>query len=583
MNFYFENLYKSYDGKKIFENINGRIDSEDRIGLIGTNGIGKTTLAKIISGRETSEKGKVEISSSLKILYIDQEPKFDANISAYDELFKFSLSNDSNTRKPEFIIQKALNTIGLAKELWYQKAKYLSGGEKTKLMLCKIMISNFDLLILDEPTNHLDLVSCQWLEEYLIQLNKTILVISHDRFFLDKVTNKIWELTSESLKVYKGNYSEYKIQKENEIKSIMKEYEKQQSKIQSLEKVISERKNWFTSAHSSAGQNDFYRAKSKKHASVIKAKERELEKLETNKIDKPKKIVSPAFEVINKNILEAKLPPILVRVENLYKKYGKRTIFEKISFNVMREDKIALIGDNGVGKTTLLKIIKDLDGEYEGKVVINPSVRIGYFSQELGNLNSKNNIIDEILLIGSRPDEARMLLAVLFFKEDDIQKTINDLSMGEKCRVAFAKLILSGANLLILDEPTNYMDIISKEKIEEALEDFQGSIIFVSHDRYFIKKIANRIIEIENKKIKFYDGDYCYYLSKKQEEFVQDKIGRDYNQISNNIRRLECELSFISGKLAEPLEEEKKEQLNEKFMKIAKELNANKAIIEKVK
>lgn len=417
MNFYFENLYKSYDGKKIFENISGRIDSEDRIGLIGTNGIGKTTLAKIISGRETSEKGKVEISSSLKILYIDQEPKFDANISAYDELFKFSLSNDSNTRKPEFIIQKALNTIGLAKELWYQKAKYLSGGEKTKLMLCKIMISNFDLLILDEPTNHLDLVSCQWLEEYLIQLNKTILVISHDRFFLDKVTNKIWELTSESLKVYKGNYSEYKIQKENEIKSTMKEYEKQQSKIQSLGKVISERKNWFTSAHSSAGQNDFYRAKSKKHASVIKAKERELEKLETNKIDKPKKIVSSAFEVINKNILEAKLPPILVRVENLYKKYGKRTIFEKISFNVMREDKIALIGDNGVGKTTLLKIIKDLDGEYEGKVVINPSVGIGYFSQELGNLNSKNNIIDEILLIGSRPDEARMLLAVLFLRE----------------------------------------------------------------------------------------------------------------------------------------------------------------------
>lgn len=155
--------------------------------------------------------------------------------------------------------------------------------------------------------------------------------------------------------------------------------------------------------------------------------------------------------------------------------------------------------------------------------------------------------------------------------------------MGEKCRVAFAKLILSGANLLILDEPTNYMDIISKEKIEKALKDFQGSIIFVSHDRYFIKKMANRIIEIENKKIKFYDGDYCYYLSKKQEEFVQDKIGMDYNQISNNIRRLECELSFISGKLAEPLDEEKKEQLNEKFMKIAKELNANKAIIEKVK
>lgn len=579
MNLYFENLYKSYEGKKIFENINGRINYEDRIGLIGVNGIGKTTLVKILSGRESSDKGRVEFPSSLRILYIEQNPKFDEKTSVYDELYRSILKNASNVKDIDSIIQKALNKMRLARESWNQKAISLSGGEKTKLMLCKIMVSNFDFLILDEPTNHLDMESCQWLEKYLRKLNKTLLVISHDRFFLDNVVNKIWELTSESLKIYKGNYSEYKIQKENEMKRIMKEYEKQQSKIQSLEKAINERKNWFSSAHNAAGQNDFYRAKAKKHASVVKAKERELERLESNKIDKPKKIVSPAFEIINKNIAKEKLPQILVRIEDLYKSYDKRIIFKNISFNIMREDKIALIGSNGAGKTTLLKIIKGIDKGYDGGVTMNPSVRIGYFSQELDNLNNNNTIIDEILLMGARPDEARMLLAVLYFRGDDINKRISALSMGEKCRTAFAKLILSGANLLILDEPTNYMDIVSREKIEEALEDFQGSVIFVSHDRYFIKKIASRIIRIENKILKCYDGDYDYYLSKRREEDIQDKIGEDYNQIRDNIRRLECELAFISGKLSEPLEEKEKEELNNKFIETVKELNKNKAII----
>lgn len=581
MNIYFENLYKSFDGKKVFENISGKIENLDRIGLIGVNGVGKTTLAKVLSGKEFSEKGKIVRSSGLKVLYIDQYPEFNEKISVYDELFKTALSN-ANNKVPDAVTKKALNKVGLVKGLWNQRAASLSGGEKTKLMLGKVLVSDFDLLILDEPTNHLDMESSQWLEKYLKNLKTTLLVISHDRFFLDNVVSKIWDLTPETLKVYKGNYSEYKVQKENELKNTMKEYEKQQLKIQNLEKAIEHRKNWYASAHKSAGQNDFYRSKAKKHASTMKAKKKELERLESNKIDKPKKATSPAFEIINKSAIDEKLPPVLVRIENIFKNYGRRILFKNSTFSISRKDKIALIGANGTGKTTLLKIIKGDDKDFKGEVSVSPSVKIGYFSQELDSLNDENSILDDVLLAGTNIYEARMLLAGLLFRGDDVYKKICNLSMGEKGRVAFAKLILSGANLLILDEPTNYMDIISREKIEDVLDEFQGSVIFVSHDRYFIRRIANKIIKIENQELKCYEGDYDYYLYKCQEEELHEEIGEDYNQVNDNIKRLECELAFLSGKLAQTTDEEEKEQLNDKFMKIARELNRNRAVIEEL-
>jgi len=580
MNLYFENLCKTYDGKTVFDNISGRIDEGDKIGIIGANGVGKTTLIRLILGIEEADKGRIQYPSlPLKTLYIEQSPMFSKDISVYEAVYNALMGSGVEVDEADMKVQKALGILGFPKEIWNQKAVNLSGGEKTKLLLCKMIVSDFDFLILDEPTNHLDMKTCQWLEEYLSSLKKTILVVSHDRYFLDKVVNRIWELSADRLEAYEGNYTDYKVQKEDEIKNIIKEYNKQQREIQNLKKVISERKNWYASAHKSAGQNDFLRAKAKKHASIFKAMERKLEKLEASRIDKPREAVSPAFDIINKNNTLEKLPPYLVKAQGITKYFNNRLIFKNISFNIRRGDKIALIGPNGTGKTTLLRIINNIDNEYEGDLTINPSIRVGYLDQELNNLDNKKTILENIMSQEISIGEARLLLACLLFRGDDVYKKVDNLSMGEKGRVAFAKLILSGANLLILDEPTNYMDILSKEKIEEVLQDFAGAVIFVSHDRYFIKRIANRIFRLEDKKLKCYDGDYNYYISKDRQENFHSEFSMDYNRINNEINRLENELAFLSGKLAQELEEEEKQVLDRRFIEIARQLNEYKDII----
>lgn len=594
MSLSFANLSKAYAGKIVLENINGKINAGDKIGLIGTNGVGKTTLVKLLAGRESKDSGSIRYLPSLKIFYGEQYPEFVKGASVYEIAYQTIVTNSNKLKTKETeeiednivnkdiasLAKKGLDKMGLDGELWEQQAENLSGGEKTKLMLCKVMLSDFDLLILDEPTNHLDMESCQQLEDYVNSLDKTVLIISHDRYFLDKVVNKIWELTPKDLREYMGNYSAYKIQKENEEKNIQKEYEKQEARIQDLKGMINDRKNWYASAHKSAGQDDFYRAKAKKHTSVMKAKKRELERLESNRVAKPQKAGSPAFEIINKGFAEKKLPPVLIRAQNLCKKFGNRIIMQNVSLNIRRGDKIALLGANGVGKTTLLKIITNLDQDYQGTVNINPSLQIGYFAQELSDLNSNMTILDDVLSVaGVRVDEARLLLACLLFKGNDIYKKVGNLSMGERCRVIFAKLILSGPDLLILDEPTNYLDIISREKIEEVLENYRGSMLFVSHDRYFTKRLADRIFHLQNQRIKCYDGNYEYYLVKSEKEFLQAKVGVDFEQISNNIRLLELQLAFLSGKLAEPLAEEEKEQMNQEFIRVAKELKAYKEML----
>lgn len=580
MNINFTQLSKSYKGKTVFEKISGQISDGDKVGLVGVNGVGKTTLAKLLAGLEAKDSGTINYSPSyMKVLYIEQYPVFDENITVYDEALRVASDSHGGRTDIETIVKKNLVKVGLEDDKWGQNAMSLSGGEKTKLTLFKASVSEFDFLILDEPTNHLDTGSLEWLEEFVLKIDKPILVISHDRFFMDKVANKIWELTSRELKAYEGNYSSYKVQKENEIKGLTKEYNKQQMKISKLKQEINERKTWYSSAHKAAGTNDFYRSKAKKHAKVLKAKQRQLERIEEEKINKPEKPVSPAFEIINKNITGTKLPRFLVQGENLCKSFGKRQLFQDASFNIKRHDKIALIGENGVGKTTLLKMICGLDKNFTGTIRINPSVKIGYFAQELDNLSNDATILDDILTEAFTENEVRLLLAGLLFRGDDVFKKISNLSMGERGRVAFAKLILSGANLLVLDESTNYMDIISKEKIEEVLEEFGGSIIFVSHDRYFIRRLANRIFTIEDKKLHCFDGDYEYYSAKRKHQKEKKLIGEDYRIISENIKRLELELAFLSGKLDETMDEEEKEKLNEKFLAVARELNKNKELL----
>ena len=568
----FDKLTKSYNGKTVLENITGALHQADRVGLIGANGVGKTTLIKLLTGLEEADGGKIAYTpNSLKILYIEQRPEFKDDVTVWEQVYgTVSLRRSINT---EVIVKKALNQVGLAEELWSQKARNLSGGEKTKLMLSQILVSDYDVLFLDEPTNHLDMESCRWLETQLSQLGQPLIVVSHDRYFLDKVTNKIWELTPKGLKTYSGNYSAYKVQKEQEEKNLTKEYAKQQARIESLEAMIAARRSWYASAHKAAGQNDFWRSKAKKHASALKAKEKELERLKNNPVSKPPKTISPAFEIINKGVIDKKLPPIIVEVQDLTKSYDSKLIFKNVSFTVKRGEKIALLGSNGTGKTTLLKIITGLEEASSGLVRLSPSVTIGYFAQELNNLNRTVTILDEVLSCGAAMDEARLLLACLLFRGDAVYKRIGNLSMGEQGRVAFAKLILAGANLLILDEPTNYMDIESKEKIEEVLEDYQGSILFVSHDRYFTKRLANRVLHLENQTLRHYEGDYDYYLAKNEQGSVNGRVQLNINEINDTITRLECELAFLSGKLSEPLEEDKKDKLNQDFLRIARELN----------
>jgi len=574
----FENLSKTYGGHTVFENISGEINEGDVIGLIGVNGVGKSTLAKIMAGIETADSGTVQYyPSCARILYIEQFPVFAPGISVYEVISRMVAGGTRGDKVDSVsVVRQVLNSAGFDSKMWGQEAATLSGGEKTKLSLCKAMVADCDFLLLDEPSNHLDIESCDRLEEYVQNLNKPVLIISHDRYLLDSVANKIWELTSKGLRLYQGNYSAYKNQKQIEIRNAEKEYNKQQAKIESLQRTISDRKDWYAGAHKAAGQNDFWRSKAKKHASVLKSKKRELEKLERNKLEKPKKEVSPAFDVINKAVAGDRLPPVLIQARNLEKSFGDRVILNDCSFNIMRGDKIAVIGKNGSGKTTLLKMICKQDSGNLGTIAATPSLKIGYFAQELDDLDDEASILEYVLASGSTVAEARLLLASLLFRGDDVLKKIGNLSMGEKGRVAFARLILSGANMLVLDEPTNHMDIVSREKIEDVLTEFKGAILVVSHDRYFINRVASKIFRIDRGNLTFYDGGYDYYVAKSREDKERSEKGEEYKDITDKIRRLECELAFISGRLNNAQDEEEKEKLDQAFIKTARELNAYK-------
>lgn len=579
MNLSFSGLSKGYEGKIILENIKGQITDGDKIGLIGANGVGKTTLVKILTGGEERDAGEISYSPTyIKTLYLPQNPKFDKGLSVYEDIVKFLFqwarnNNSNHVDDIDVLAKTALNRVGLGEEMWSRQAINLSGGEKTKLVLSRMFVCDFDFLVLDEPTNHLDMESYEWLEDFIKSLDKPMLIVSHDRFFLDNVVNTIWELTPSELKVYQGNYTNYKLQKEIETKNITKEYHKQQTKIQQLKAVISDRENWYHKAHKSAGQNDYLRARAKKHASTLKAKKTQLERLEKEKIEKPRKEISPAFDVINKNIMGRKFPRFLIQGKNISKSFGENQVLKDISFNVERGDRIAVIGANGSGKTTLLKTICGIYDDYSGSLKINPSVNIGYFSQELENLDYEATILDDVLKEGATLQETRLLLACLLFRGNAVFKKIGNLSMGEKGRVAFAKLILSGANLLVLDEPTNYMDIQSKEKVEEALEEFQGSIIFVSHDRYFINRLANRIFLIDNKKLSVFEGNYEYYLSKSRKGKIEQEKEKQHRDIAESIMKMELELAYLGGKLDQTIDEEEKEELNRRYLEVARELN----------
>lgn len=572
----FNDLKKSFDGRDIFSNISGKINEGDKIGLVGINGVGKTTLLRILLKEEDYDEGIVTYrKNNLIINYFSQNYKFEEEKTIYEYLFEYFSNKNTKENNENYVkskVKRLLLKLGFSENEFNKNILSLSGGEKTKISLCKVFSNKPDLLILDEPTNHLDLNNIKILEDIISKLNITMLIVSHDRAFLDNTVNTIFELTSKKLNVYDGNYTKYKNIKDVEFVAKCKEYEKQEKEIKKLKSIIIQREVWAQNTKNKCDKtSDFYswKDKSKNQSKVIKAKKKQLKKLEDKCINKPKEEITDIFNIINKDKGRKTFPNHLIKVSSLTKKYNSRVILENINFNIEKNDRIGLIGDNGSGKTSIVKLIMNIDKDYLGNIHKTPSLKIGYFSQELENLNFKNTILDELSQELFNIREISTVITSLSFTFQDLNKKIMDLSMGEKCRISFAKLILSKPDMLILDEPTNFMDIVSKENFEDVLAKYKGSILVISHDRYLISKVCNKIFEIKNKKLDVYLGNYKYYLEAKN---IRNKKGCFNLNKRGRLSLVEYRLALVSSKLGNKyLSIEEKEMLEKEFFSLMKE------------
>ncbi|WIV12335.1 ribosomal protection-like ABC-F family protein [Proteiniborus sp. MB09-C3] len=534
------NISKFIEDKEILKDISFKLYKKDKVGIVGRNGIGKTTLLKVITSELEADSGTVNFYG--KYGYLPQ------NLFVENDLYVYELMEETK-KYGEFL--ELLNRFGLI-SIEGQKIRTLSGGEKTKLYLIRLLLQNPDILILDEPTNHLDYETIEWLKSFINSFNGSVLMVTHDRYFLDKTVSKIFELEDKTIKEYSGGYTFYANQKKAELDRARLEYRiymKQKKQLEEAARKHMERAN----RYNDMSQSDFQRHKAAKIAKRAKAIISRLENMDK----KEKPIVSKNISIKLEESSE-KTGDILIRAEQVSKTYDK-ILFNNISFNVYRNTRIGLVGKNGAGKSTL---IKGLIGkiQLEGKVSISPSAKIGYFSQELEELSLDSTILQELKEITNDEGYVRTLLGCMLFRRDDVYKRIENLSYGERVRVAFLKLILEENNLLILDEPTNFLDIPTREIIEEALLDYEGSILFVSHDRYFVEKMAEEIWELSNSSLTQYIGGYSYYLDKKKQSFSKHSI-----DIREEILKLEMQLSHISFKLMGCKDEEKADLEKEYF------------------
>lgn len=580
------NIVKSFNGNIIFKNISCTIHDGDKVGLIGINGVGKTTLIKIIMGEEEYDDGALSIAPNyLKIAYLKQINEVDDNFTVCDKLNSFSraMSAEGNISSYGKKLREALINIGFKERDLNKSMSNLSGGEKTRLSLCLVLAQNPDILILDEPTNHLDVEGIKWLEKFLKSINKTLIIISHDRLFLDNTVNKIFHMKEDRIKEYKGNYTAYKLQEEHIKKTLEYTRAKQDKEISKLEGILIKKMEWFNKAEKNKkknyklfkGERD-YKEASSKHMGMFRSKAIKLKKIKENRVEVPQNDLCANFNSISKNLNEeVRSSKYIIKVNRLKKTFGNKVIFKDVAFQVKGKDKIALVGNNGSGKTTLLKILLGIEKYNSGTVSLNSLLKIAYFSQELDNLNLSNTLLEEIRECGKDKEDARKILGDFLFYDEEILRRIETLSMGEKCRVAFAKLLTKDVNMLILDEPTNHMDIASKESIEKALREYDGTILFVSHDRYFVKSIATRVFDIENDHLKVYEGGYDYYLYKKEEEKIKSQVGKNYINIKDEIMRLECEIAYLSSKLkSKDVNIEAEDENTERFFRVSQQLSA---------
>ena len=540
-------IERSFAGEVLFDNINLQVDERDRIALVGKNGAGKSTLLKILVGEEEPTSGEIYKKKDISLSYLAQDSRFESDNTIYDEMlyvFDDLRRTETQLRQMELEmgeksgedldklmadydrlsenfrqaggftyeadIRAILNGFKFDESMWQMKIAELSGGQNTRLALAKMLLEKPNLLVLDEPTNHLDIETIAWLENYLVNYSSALIIVSHDRYFLDKVATVTLDLTKHSLDRYVGNYSRFVELKEQKIATEAKNYEKQQKEIAALEDFVN---------------RNLVRASTTKRA---QSRRKQLEKME--RLDKPeagKKAANMTFQS------EKTSGNVVLIVENAAIGYDGEILSEPINLDLRKMNAVAIVGPNGIGKSTFIKSIVDQIPFIKGEKRFGANVEVGYYDQTQSKLTASNTVLDELWNdFKLTPEvEIRNRLGAFLFSGDDVKKSVGMLSGGEKARLLLAKLSMENNNFLILDEPTNHLDIDSKEVLENALIDFDGTLLFVSHDRYFINRVATHVLELSENGSTLYLGDYDYYVDKKAEvEMTQTEEASTSNQ-----------------------------------------------------
>ena len=592
------NISKSFGSNEIIKDATFLVNEHEKVAIVGVNGAGKTTLLKILTGEESADSGSITLAKDAKLGYLRQINNVDSALSIIDELYtviepilnmekrmsqmqedmkhltgseleELYSSYTALTHSYELMDGYAAKSrvVGILKGLGFEeddfdrKINTLSGGQKTRVFLAKLLLEEPDIILLDEPTNHLDLRSIEWLESYLLNYKGAVIIVSHDRYFLDKIVSKVIDIENGNVQMYLGNYTDFSNKKQMLLDAKMKEYLNQQQEIKHQEAVITKLKQ-------------FNREKSIKRA---ESRQKQLEKIE--------RVEAPQTYSENMRLsldISKESGKDVLTVHNLSKSFDHKKLFWDINFEIKRGERVAIIGDNGTGKTTLLKIINGLLNPDTGEVIYGSNVSVAYYDQEHQVLHMDKTLFDE--LSDTYPDmtntQIRNILAAFLFTGEDVYKKIADLSGGERGRVSLVKLMLSKANFLLLDEPTNHLDIVSKDVLENALNNFPGTVCYVSHDRYFINKTATRILDLTENRLLNYIGNYDYYIEKREaveeaanltnteqaekpadvseskKEWIDNKTAlAQKKKVKNALNKCEKEISEIEDKLQDVDEE----------------------------